>query len=497
MEVKFNQNTLSCLQMVVSGVQKLEQTLELRLPEGYPDIGRILGCWGQVLLRGKEWRSSGMSANAGVMAWVLYAPEDGSSPRVVDAWIPFSCKWDFPEPVDDGLMTMQPLLTDLDGRGTSARKIMLRACVDMMGQAMIPSKAQIPVPDTLPEDVYLRRESYPVELPMEGGEKQMQMERLLNLPDTPGSHKVISASLKPQVQEQKLVANRLIFRGEATLHLRYIHEDGSLGTWQTQIPFSQYVELDRDYGAQASAWLEPVVTALELTAEDNGQMSMKAGVAAQYLIFDRSVLEMVTDAYSPCREVGVQEGVLTLPMLLDMRTVDVNVQGTTEELGSPGDIAPMPAYPALRQGDDGTDIRMDGHCQILARDGEGQLRMESVPFTGSVPFPSAAENRTQLWVGPGSVPTLSPGAGGSVIQCGYPVTAMVYSGQPISVVVGLELGELKPLDPDRPSIILRRAGEEDLWTMAKCCGSTVEAIQKANQLQQEPEKGQMLLIPVC
>ena len=78
----------------------------------------------------------------------------------------------------------------------------------------------------------------------------------------------------------------------------------------------------------------------------------------------------------------------------------------------------------------------------------------------------------------------------------YPVTMQVYSGQTIPAVTALELGEIKDPDPNRPSVVLRRAGDEGLWAMAKGYGSTVAAIQEANQLSGEPEIGQMLLIPI-
>lgn len=497
MEVKFEQNSISCLQTVVSRVQRLEQTQELRLPEGYPDIGRILGCWGQVLLRGKEWRSSGMSVSAGVMAWVLYAPEDGSGVRVVDAWIPVSCKWELPEPLDDGLMTVQPLLTALDARSTSARKLMLRACVEMMGQGMVAGKVQIAVPVEPPEDVYLRREHYPVELPVEGGEKQIQLEQPLTLPEAFESSRIIGAALKPQVREEKIVANRLIFRGETTLELRYIQDDQRVALWQTQLPFSQYVELDREHENQARAWLKPVVTALELNREENGRLSLKAGLAVQYLILERSVLETVTDAYSPCREVQVQQQLLKMPILLDMRTLEVRAQGISDRTSTIEDVAALPEFPVLARDEAGMKLQLEGHFQCLARDEEGHLRMETLAFSGDEPFSSAAENRVELWLGAGAGPVTATELAGTVLRCSYPVTAMVYAGQPITMVTGLELGEERALDPERPSLILRRAGDEELWTMAKRCGSTVEAIRKANHLQQDPEKGQMLLIPVC
>jgi hypothetical protein len=64
------------------------------------------------------------------------------------------------------------------------------------------------------------------------------------------------------------------------------------------------------------------------------------------------------------------------------------------------------------------------------------------------------------------------------------------------MITGLELGELQQPDPRRPSLILKRTGGKSLWELAKQNGSTVTAIERANNLQTEPEAEQMLLIPV-
>ena len=66
----------------------------------------------------------------------------------------------------------------------------------------------------------------------------------------------------------------------------------------------------------------------------------------------------------------------------------------------------------------------------------------------------------------------------------------------LPMVTALEVGEMFQIAADRPSLLLQRMGEEDLWNLAKATGSTVEAIRKANDLQEEPEVGQMLLIPI-
>ena len=68
----------------------------------------------------------------------------------------------------------------------------------------------------------------------------------------------------------------------------------------------------------------------------------------------------------------------------------------------------------------------------------------------------------------------------------------------IPMLTGMEMGSEQEPDPKRPSLILRRAGENSLWELAKETGSTVDAICRANDITDDADLGQqMLLIPVC
>lgn len=88
------------------------------------------------------------------------------------------------------------------------------------------------------------------------------------------------------------------------------------------------------------------------------------------------------------------------------------------------------------------------------------------------------------------------GSGNILMKSELPLELTATARQEIPMVTGLELGEQRRLDPNRPSLILRRIGEDRLWDIAKASNSTVEAIRKANGLQEEPAPNQMLLIPV-
>ena len=497
MEVKFIKKPLHCMRPFFSKIHTQEQTQEIRLPDAYPDIGKVIGCWGQVLMRGKEWHSSFMGANGGVMAWVMYAPEDGTPPRVLDVWMPIQCRWDFPETVEDGVMILRPVLSSLDGRSVSARKMMIRAGVDTFAQALGKQKLEIAEPAQVPDDIELLTRSYPVDLPVEAGEKQVQMEEMLAMPSNlPPIHKFIRYQMMPNVTEQKVLGNRLVFRGQADIDMSYITEDGAVHTWETELPFSQYTELDGDYSPSATAWVMPMVTAMELDMTEDGQLQMRGGIAAQYAVFDRNMVDVVEDAFSPKRDVIPKVEQIQLPALLDTGEMEIPVESTTQ-LERIWQSIPMAQYPKLDYSEDGMRVNVSGQFQSLGMDAEDQLTGDTSRFEASMPFSSAMENQTQLWLGHPEKPDIMPVSDGQLLRTTYPVSMQVYAGQSIPMVTELELGEERPADPDRPSIILRRAGDEGLWAIAKSAGSTVTAIRNANGLEDEPEAGQMLLIPIA
>ena len=76
---------VSYLDPVLMDSRQLEQAQEVRIPDGMPDADRILGVWGQPILRGKEWRGDTVGFNGGVMLWILYCPEGNDTPEILDA----------------------------------------------------------------------------------------------------------------------------------------------------------------------------------------------------------------------------------------------------------------------------------------------------------------------------------------------------------------------------------------------------------------------------
>jgi len=495
MQLQFHKNTVSCLQKIRGDVQYQEQSQELRLPEDMADIGSVLGAWGQVLIRTKEWRNGGMSVSGGVMAWAMYLPEEGTDPQMVEAWIPFQMKWDLPETQYDGVIRVSPLLKSVDARVTSARKLMLRACVGILAEATVPMDAEYFTPEEMPAQVQLLEHTYPMQLPKEAGEKTFTIEEDLALPSSaPAMEKLLRFSLQPELIDQKVMSSKVVFRGMCLVGILYTGQDGKLHSWNFEIPFSQYAELEEDYEQEASAGVWMAVTALEMDMLPEGGLRLKAGLIGQYMISDREMIRVVEDAYSTSHKTDFAVQQLQLPAILDTQSQLVRADGTAIDSGLQSvDVVFYPDQPRINRTEEGVAGELSGYFQVLGYDADGKPASALSKWNGKVSMALSENSDAQIQLQPSGVPQMSgvgdqPGADVLLRTVATGVDA-------IPMIIALELEQRQP-DPQRPSLILRRAGQESLWQIAKESGSTQQMIREANLIPGEPEPGRMLLIPV-
>ena len=497
MEMQFTRSDVDWLDTVLEEVKNFEETLEIKLPEGMPDIGRILACWGQVILRGKEWRTGSLSCSAGVLVWVLYAPEDSSPERVIEGWLPFQMKWSLPEDTREGCLRVNPMLRFADARSTSARKVLVRAGLGTMMEAYAPATTPVFAPEREDRNLELLRRTYPVRLQKEGGEKAFLLDEELNLPESaPKPEKIVYYRLNPRLSDKKVLSDKVVFRGNGNLHILYRSEDGQLHGWDFDLPFSQYDQLETIYGTDAMADIVMTPTGLELEMDEEGRIRLKGGMTAQYLITDKQPITLAEDAYSPGREVNLQRSQLEIPAVLDTRRENLyGEQAIPAEANIAADVSFLPDFPRQQRTEKGVELTVPGVFQVLYYGEDGMLRSGTSRWEGRLPV-NADENSRITALPVAMEPQSAIGNGQILMKTEIPLELKATANQSIPMVTGASLGETQKTDPNRPTLILKRAGKEDLWHLAKASGSTMEAIRRANQLQEEPAPGQMLLIPV-
>ena len=495
MELQFERKPCAYLRCTVWETREQEQTQEVRLPEGMPDIGNILGAWGQAMMRSKEWNSDNVMATGGVMAWVLYAPADGSDPKVVEVWLPMSLKWNISGDGKMGSMRCQWLLKGVDGRVLSARKLMVRANVSVHAEVLVPWEEELTIATQVPEDVQLLSNTYPARLMTEAGEKAFLLDEEVNFDGETMPQRLVSVTMVPEMIEQRVSGGKAVFRGNGNFHIVFQDGQGNIQSRMHQTAFSQLADLDRDYEKDAQLSTTLALSGLEPELAE-GRLRLKCSVVAQYAVSDLMMLELTEDAYSPGRKVSVQVQQLQLPMVLDRCADQLRYGCAVDGTGQVVDVAIMAEQPSVRRAGELCELVCAGQVQVLFLDEGGVLQGRTGRWNTVWELPASTDSEVLGLIVEMSAPQVNVGLDRIQINGELMVEAQTVAHTPMSMVSGLELGELLGPDAGRPSLILRRAGDGSLWELAKASGSTVAAIRSANDLENEPLDDRMLLIPV-
>lgn len=497
MEFAFQRNTCSCLKKVLEEVQNMEQSQEIRIPEGMPGIDHVVSAWGQPVMRGKQWQSDGVGLSAGMMVWVLYVTEEGKTAHI-EGWIPFQMHWDLPQNCVDGKVQVRLLTRYVDARSLSARKIMVRAGLAAMAQAWCPGEQNVYTLEDVPQSVELLNVSYPMQLPKESGERQFRMEEELILPDSvPAPREIMYCRMNPAVTDQKVLSSKAVFRGNGNLHILYQAADGQLYTWNFELPFSQFADLEGGYSQDAQVNLQIVPSNVELELREDGKLYLKSTMVAQYLIDDREMLLLTEDAYSPGREVTVQQEMLELPSVLEKRQENIyGEQAISADANLIVDTTFLPEFPRQRKLEDMVHLELPGLVQILYYGADGSLQSVSGKWMGQTSVKTDRSSHLEIVpASDGEIQTM-PGTETVICRGIVPVNMTVSAGQGLPMVTAVELGEAVKADSARPTLVIRRMDGSRLWDVAKENNSTMAAIRKINELEEEPARGKLLLIPV-
>ena len=485
MELQFHKTPMTCLKQVLSQHGDKELTQELRLPDGMPDVGAVIAAWGQILIRGKQWESDRVGVTGGVQIWVLYEPEDGSGHQCIEAWIPFEQDWDLDEPAPDGKIVVIPALRQVDARSVTPRKLMLKVSMNLFNKAYIADTIQLYNPDAMPEDVQLLIREHTFHVPTETGERTFTLDEEVTMPqDQPAPEKLIYCSLIPRINESKVMAGKLVFRGSCQLHVLYQSADGVHAT-DLEFPFAQYGDLEQDYDPEAQVSIYPVITNFEAELGALNALRMKAGLLAQYVVSDRKNIRLVQDAYSTQKQLKLQSAPLEMLQIIGSDQWNHHAKCACDLEGKPVDTVFYADIPKMQGFGEDRHQYFSGRFQSLYYDADGKLSCHNCKWEHSEPVAEDAICETEITV-----------QHISAEEAVMDMTPVDMGQDAMEAVCDITVGDNIEKDPNAPSLIVRRMGHESLWELAKRTGSTVAGIQAVNGLDAEPEQGTTLILPV-
>lgn len=502
MELAFQSYPYHFLRSTVREVRFQEETAEIIVPDSYPDIAVIADCCAEAILRGKDCRDGSVTVAGGVKGVILYTPEDGSYPKNLEVYIPFSVRVEHGSLTSHAEVLCSVRVRSVDARMINSRKAMLRV---NLGCEITAFEQSSDVRYSLEDNVsglQTREAVYSTSIPLETAEKSFVVSDSIEIPHgRPAISQIYRFSCRPELTDEKLVGNKAVFKGTLRCKLLYLADNEMLYLHEESLPFSQYCELNADYDEETVS-TRFMITGYDLespTVGEGQQIPLSVNILAQCVVSGPRTMALIEDAYSTKGELHPQWKEYELEGSLDQQnitqTVRQRLSGTLREVL---DTNVYWEHPEIRRNGDSVEIKAPALIRVLGYDESGALQTltgkveaahDMVLSDGAVCYASAF---------PVGEVFSSWDAGGVEVKCSVQIAVRCCSQEKLRTLCGGSIDTETQADVDRPSLIVRTVDKDTLlWDLAKTYGTTVADIMAANEMESENlAERAMLLLPM-
>lgn len=502
MDLELEQNFIVCYETLGQATVCQEETQEAIVPDACPDILRIVEVCAQAFPSRWEVREGQAAVIGFVHAAVLYVPETGLALQRMELKLPFSAQVDMDELTSECTLEVSTRLRCADGRILNPRKILLR--VDLVTDITAFWKKDHPVCSgayQADEEKLCQRQS------------MLEHERIVCVPQRifPMSEEIrLTGTQAPTLlacrgesvcTESRVIGSKVIFKGKTDVSLLLQSEDGSLERRSESFPFSQILEA-KGAGESSICLVRFELAELMCRSSDDDpfRLVLDMEVLAQGQVRERETAALLTDLYSTTHQMELEQQYLTLYAFSEQQTIPQTLRDLLETDDVVRNVCDsrFALGQVLRvQEGDTLCLTAQGQIAVLYLDEERQLRhMEkNVELTTRVSAPQGSEVHCRC-VCPGDL-FAAPCAGGIEVRLNLEFHVLAARPVQTMIVRQARFGEERDSGGKRPSVVLRlpEPGEE-LWDIAKACGTTKSRIIQANELTgEEIPRHKMLLIP--
>ena len=486
-----------------------EQSIELdyTLPDYFPDFFRLLHCSAEPRITAQKIADGAVQYTLTVRLCVLYLSEQSAAVQTVSQTLHFQRSLPLPADADCTQMrvTLKPETAYLNCRAVNPRRIDLRGAVRIA--AAISCEQQTEVIGRA-EGKYLQTRSEPVTFVsgVTRTEKRFTLTEDLTIAETqPAMLSPLREQVRLRVTETRIVAGKLVVKGEADVQIIYTAE-GGIAQISAMFPFSQIVEQE-GLSEQMPCTVTAVQTDRLLTPEANGSgdlriLHLDIQILLQCTCYRSTTAELLTDAYStrlPCEIVRTDVSLMTLPETVTESTqVKVHLSQPDAVLTRIYAAWAVPENLTAETDENGA-VTVNGavHCCVLAADAENRPLM----LEKSEPVTWTAENlQSGQELPPAEITSCEytlTGSDSVTVQIGISCSGDVMQRKPYTLLTEI-IEQDAPDVPEKDYALRLYFGQtgESLWDIAKRYRTAAAAIREENESVSDPLSApQMLLIP--
>ncbi len=502
-ELELRQEKIRGWSVVGRSSTEQEETAEVIVPDAQPDIWQVWDASTCLLLQRKEARE-GQAALYGLLkVTILYQPEGTGGAEQMEVTLPFDAAPGLPGLTRQSLLYVCPKVLGTEVRLLNPRKVLVRVAYQLDLTAFGPTEQGISglAEDPGPYGICQKTGEWHSYETIHVQEKSFTYQDTLVLPGgRPDADRLLATRVSCACHEAKVIGSKLVFKGEAAVHLLYQAEGGAVQTADFHLPYSQLMDAGEN-SQDSNADLALVFTDCTCTPVEGDRRSFQVSLAlqAQAVFREEETHPLLTDLYSTSYDLDIEKSACPVCHLSGQGEGQETARLQLPASNLTGQL--VEAQVCLGR----TSQRQEGEDRILTQEFEAVVLYETDEGLVSVRQKSQVQHRI-TGEAPGRCqfttellrdPAAAPVGEGIEVTALFSFRWMIWEESELPVIQRVLLGEPRQADPNEPSVILRAVHSgEDLWALAKAYHTTDEAILAASGLNSEEiYPGQRLLIP--
>lgn len=515
MDFKVNRESIPLSETIFSGTQEQSVEMEYILPDYFPDIFKIVKCRVIPRISSKNISNDKVVYEITADIKVLYQNEQSSMIHCINQRLSYTKTIDFNRQCMNPDVMLIPKLDYVNCRAVNQRRLDIRGAVSIKADVTC-IKNQEMICDAFGMNIQLKK------IPVQYVAKKIIAEKSLSINEElelnsakPSVTGIIRNDVTISNGERKIIANKLVAKGEAVIDILYTYENDSgngMETMQYTIPYSQIVDAEGiDESFECIIKPEVSMCDISVSADSKGENRIfRCDIMLNICCYayKTALADIVSDAYStvyPCEYELSPLRSEKMPVVIE----EIHQSRTTAEY-SDGSIDSV--YDVwCSAGNVNTKIIPENHEIFIT--GTAQYTVMAKNSDGAVIFIEKDEifehtmHYDDITVNSSVIVDIKP------VLCSYTLS----SDDKISLKSDLRItAEIRNMDifdavinimPDDSSKKVRDGDyalklyygieNEEIWSIAKKYSTSVSAIMEENDLECDRLKQNgMILIPI-
>lgn len=502
MEFELNKTSLPYHRLMFHTTVSREESMEMIVPDTYPDISKLLDTTAICCLDTKEALEDALTLAGRIHGRILYLSEGAGEIYSLGAELDFQCGVDQEGITPDCKVVAIARVRSADTKAVNSRKLLVRVQYEVALRIYHPELLAIPCGVVSTEEVEQKMESAEGYFAIAVPEKQFQFQDQLSLSGgQAGIAEVLRVQSEVNCTEAKLIGGKLVFKGDVTLQMLYRSIEGDVLTADFVLPYSQIMDAaEADETSDFQVEVALLRWSLGNFDSDGRNLPVELELYAYAEVRTVQSVALLADAYSVRHTVNAGFSPYFFPQLVERSTRKESkrelLETGAQELAVLDLSCQLSQTSVVRTGDT-LRLKATAEMTVLCVDETGAVEPLTRQIAVETEVPAAEEVEALV-----SCQILDrnalPAANGLELRLSVAFQMLLLRKAEWLGISSLEADETQlQEEEERPSIVLRQMIDgESLWDIAKNYQTTVSEIQQANGMEdQQVEPGVLLLIP--